>query len=147
MSSQWKKGRQRAESVAEDAWDYLRAAVDSASDTARSVGGTVRHRASDLADEASSRYGAASGRVGSAADEAWRRANLALDALSGRRPRKPWGWIAVAVLGGVAVGWAVAASAPRAISAAADRFAADEPDENPTGTTTVYDAPAGPGPI
>ncbi|GAA0722888.1 hypothetical protein Drose_09150 [Dactylosporangium roseum] len=115
MSSQWKRGRRRAESVADDAWEYLRASVGSASDAARAVGGTAKDRASDLADEASSRYGAASERVGSAADEAWRRAGLALDALSGRKPRKPWGWIALAVLGGVAVGWAAAASAPKAI--------------------------------
>ncbi|GAA2583913.1 hypothetical protein GCM10010399_12380 [Dactylosporangium fulvum] len=138
MSSQWKRGRRRAESVAEDAWEHLRAAVGSASGTARSVGGTVK----DLADEASSRYGAASERVGSAADEAWRRANLALDALSGRRPRKPWGWIALAVLGGIAVGWAAAATAPKAIQAATDRFIEDEEAPIPTGMTTSYDTPA-----
>jgi ElaB/YqjD/DUF883 family membrane-anchored ribosome-binding protein len=144
MSSQWKKGRRRAESVAEDAWDHLVSVLGSAGDTARSVGGNVKGRATDLADGASSRYSSASDRVGSAADEAWTRANRALDALSGRKPRKPWGWIAVAVLGGIAVGWAVAASAPKAIQAATDRFAEadDEPDPIPLGTTTVYDTPA-----
>jgi hypothetical protein len=147
MSSQWNKRRRRAEGVAEDAWDHLVSALGSA----RAFSGSVKDRATDLADEASSRYGSASDRVGtaysSASDrvgtagtEAWRRANLALDALSGRRPRKPWGWIAVAVLGGVAVGWAVAASAPKAIQAATDRFAehADDPDELPA----TYDPPA-----
>jgi hypothetical protein len=154
MSSQWKKRRRRAESVAEEAWDQLVSALDNA----RAFGGTVkdrasdlrdrasdrasdvrgrtsdwRDRASDLADDAAGRYGKASHRVGEASTEAWRRANSALDALSGKRQRKPWGWIAVAVLGGVAVGWAVAAAAPKVIQAASDRLAidADEPDELP----------------
>ncbi|MGI5244459.1 hypothetical protein [Dactylosporangium sp. CA-139066] len=144
MSSQWKKRRRHAESVAEEAWDHLVSALDSArafGGTVKEFGGTVKDRASDLADEASDRYGTASHRVGSAystasdrvgsvSTEAWRRANSALDALSGKRPRKPWGWFAVAVLGGVAVGWAVAAAAPRAIQAASDRFL-DGPDEFP----------------
>ncbi|GAA3457186.1 hypothetical protein [Dactylosporangium matsuzakiense] len=144
MSSEWKKRKRRAESVAEDAWDYLNSALDSA----RSFGGTVKDRAGDLADTASDRYDTASDRVGSAyaktsdrvgsvSTEAWKRANRALDALSGKQPRKPWGWIAVAVLGGVAVGWAVAASAPKAIQAATDRFS-DEPDE----LSSTADAPA-----
>ncbi|WP_432836580.1 hypothetical protein [Dactylosporangium sp. CA-092794] len=136
MSNDWKQRRRRAESVAEEAWDHLVSALDSA----KSFGGTVKGRAydlkgraSDLADEATDRYGVASQRVGSVGSEAWRRANLALDALSGRKPRKPWGWIAVAVLGGVAVGWAAAASAPKVIRAATDRLALDpdEPDEFP----------------
>jgi hypothetical protein len=133
MTAQWKKGKRRAESVAEDAWDYLVSAVDSA----RSVGGSVKDRAYDLADEASSRYGSASGRVGSAADEAWHRASLAFDALSGRKQRKPWGWIAIAVLGGIAVGWAAAASAPKAIEAATARFEDEEDTLSPT-----YETPA-----
>ncbi|WP_433216987.1 hypothetical protein ACQP00_08810 [Dactylosporangium sp. CS-047395] len=126
MSNEWKKRKRRAESVAEDAWDYLTSALDSA----RSFGGTVKDRAGDFASEASDRYGTASDRVGSVSNEAWKRANLALDALSGRRSRTPWGWIAVAALGGVAVGWAVAASAPKAIQAASERFT-DDPDELP----------------
>ena len=137
MSSQWKKRRRHAESVAEDAWDTLVSALDDA----KAFGGKVKDRASDWADEAGDRYdtaskratrayGTASDRVGSVSNEAWGRASLALDALSGKRQRTPWGWIAVAVLGGVAVGWAVAASAPKAIQAAQDRFA-DDPDEFP----------------
>lgn len=133
MTAQWKKRKKRAESVAEDAWDHLVAAVESA----RSVGGSVKDRAFDLADEASSRYSSASDRVGSAADEAWGRASLAFDALSGRRQRTPWGWIAVALLGGVAVGWAVAASAPKAIQAAQERLKDEEDVPSPT-----YEAPA-----
>ena len=123
----------RAASVAEDAWDHLVSAVESA----RSVGGSVKDRAYDFADEASSRYSSASDRVGSAADEAWHRASRAFDALSGRKERKPWGWIAVAVLGGIAVGWAVAASAPKAIQAAQERFEDEEDVPSPT-----YEAPA-----
>lgn len=133
MSSQWKKSKQRAESVAEDAWDQLVSAVDSA----RSVGGSVKGRAYDFADEASTRYSSASDRVGSAADEAWSRASQAFDALSGRKQRTPWGWIAVAVLGGVAVGWALAASAPKAIQAAQERFEDEEDVPSPT-----YEPPA-----
>ena len=136
MTAQWKKGKRRAESVAEDAWDHLVSAVESA----RSVGGSVKDRAYDLADEASSRYSSASDRVGSAADEAWHRASLAFDALSGRPQRKPWGWIAVAVLGGIAVGWAVAASAPKAIQAAQERFEDFEDEEDVPSPT--YEAPA-----
>jgi hypothetical protein len=133
MTAQWKKGKRRAESVAEDAWDQLVSAVESA----RSVGGSVKDRAYDFADEASSRYSSASDRVGSAADEAWHRASLAFDALSGRKQRTPWGWIAVAVLGGIAVGWAAAASAPRAIKAAQERFEDEEDVPSPT-----YETPA-----
>ncbi|WP_432987242.1 hypothetical protein [Dactylosporangium sp. CA-233914] len=129
MSNEWKKRRRRAQSVAEEAWEHLVSALDSA----RTFGGSMKDRASDLAGEASDRYSTASDRVGSASTEAWKRANLALDALSGRRPRKPWGWIAVAVLGGVAVGWAAAASAPKAIQAASARLGAnDEPDHLPS---------------
>jgi hypothetical protein len=47
----------------------------------------------------------ASDRVGSGASEARRRANAALDALAGRQPRKPWGWLAAAMLVGAAAGW------------------------------------------
>jgi hypothetical protein len=114
--------------VAEDAWEHLVSALSAASDTARSVGGNVKDRASEFAGEASSRYSSASDRVGSAADEAWNRAGLALDALTGRKSRKPWGWIAVAVLGGIAVGWAVAASAPKAIQAATNLLTPNNPN-------------------
>ncbi|MEV0127198.1 hypothetical protein AB0H83_01840 [Dactylosporangium sp. NPDC050688] len=133
MTAQWKKGKRRAESVAEDAWEYLVSAVESA----RSVGGSVKDRAYGIAGEASDRYSSASDRVGSVADEAWHRASLAFDALSGRKQRKPWGWVAVAVLGGIAVGWAVAASAPKAIQAAQERFEDEEDVPSPT-----YEAPA-----
>jgi hypothetical protein len=141
MSSEWKKRKRRAESVAEEAWDHLVSALDSARSFGGSVkdfGGVVRDRAGDLAGEASDRYGTASERVGSVSSEAWTRANRALDALSGRRQRTPWGWIAVAALGGVAVGWAVAASAPKAIQAASERFA-PEPDDEPDELPAAYE--------
>ncbi|MEU7873881.1 hypothetical protein [Dactylosporangium sp. NPDC049140] len=141
MSSEWKKRKRRAESVAEEAWDHLVSALDNA----RSFGGAVKDRAydfkdraGDLAGEASDRYSTASDRVNSVSSEAWKRANLALDALSGRRSRTPWGWIAVAALGGVALGWAVAASAPKVIQAASDRLYLDDPDE----LSSTADAPA-----
>src|SRR6266545_6626020 len=140
------KRKNRAERIAEEAWENLASAMGSAGDTARSVGRatgdtarSVKRRtgktarsfgrrtsdlASDLADEAQTK-------VSSAADEAWSRASNALDALAGHKPRKPWGWIAVAVIGGIAVGWAVAASAPKVVSAAMDRFHELDEDEAP----------------
>jgi len=98
---------------------------------ARKVGRRTSSLASDLADGAQSK-------VTSAADEAWSRASNAFDALAGRKPRKPWGWVAVAVLGGIAVGWAVAATAPKALEAAMDRFhdEEEEAEELVPGTPT-----------
>jgi hypothetical protein len=87
------------------------------------------------------------------ADEAWSRAHNALDALAGRKASKPWGWIAAAVVAGVAVGYAVAVSAPKAISAAVDRGTKDEFTPTPTGTMgrhetpTTTGVPAGPKPL
>jgi hypothetical protein len=135
MSNEWKKRKRRAESVAEEAWDHLVSALDSA----RSFGGSVKGRAGDLAGEASDRYGTASERVGSVSSEAWTRANRALDALSGRKQRTPWGWIAVAALGGVALGWAVAASAPKAIQAASERFGPEDEPEEPDELPAAYE--------
>jgi len=88
----------RQQALTSQAWDNLSAAVDSARHSTRVAG----RRASGLVDDAS-------GRVGSGAKEARRRANLALDALAGRRPSTPWGMLAlVATLGAVA-GWAATA--------------------------------------
>jgi hypothetical protein len=136
----------RAEQIAEDAWDNLVSAMESAGgsakitarsvrkhtgDTARSVGSRASDLAGDLADEAQAK-------VSSVADEAWERATNAFEALGGRKPRRPWGWIAIGVLGGIAVGWAVAASAPKAISAAMDRFNDEPQDDFVTGPSTTY---------
>ena len=127
------KRKSRAERVADEAWDNLVSAIESAGDVARSVGRRTADLASGIADEAQSRLrdgagsvrdsakdraGVAKERAGGIKDEAWNRAGNALDALAGRKPPKPWGWFGIAVLGGIAVGWAVAAAAPKAIMAA-----------------------------
>jgi hypothetical protein len=109
--------KSRAERVAEDAWDNLVSVVESA----RDVGRRTSDRAADLAGDAQTK-------VGTVADEARTRARNALDALAGRTPRRSWGWIALALLGGVAIGWVVAASTPKAVSAAMDRTREEEED-------------------
>jgi hypothetical protein len=87
--------KRKAERIAGQAWHNLVSAVDNAGSATRSA----KRRAADLVDDASDR-------VGSGAVEARRRANAALDALAGRRPRgKPWGWLAAATLVGAAFGW------------------------------------------
>jgi hypothetical protein len=116
--------KSRTERVAEEAWDNLTSVMESAGDTARAVGRRTSDLATGLADGAQAK-------VTSAADEAWTRASNAFDALAGRKPSKPWGWLAVAVLGGIAVGWAVATSAPRAVSAAMDRLRDEDEAEVP----------------
>jgi ElaB/YqjD/DUF883 family membrane-anchored ribosome-binding protein len=168
------KRKSRTERVADEAWDNLVSAIESAGDAARSVGRRTAGLASDFADEAQSRFkdGASSAkdrassvrdaakdragsvrdsakdrastakdRAGGIKDEAWNRAGNALDALAGRRPRRSWGWIGVALLGGIAVGWAVAASAPKAISAA-KQLAVGEDDLAPEVAPVVTPTPA-----
>jgi hypothetical protein len=85
---------QKAERVAAQAWDNVLSAIDNAGSSARSAG----RRAAGAVDVASDR-------VGSGAKEARRRANNALDALAGRKPARPWGWLAAFALVGMAVGW------------------------------------------
>src|SRR5689334_6571736 len=121
-----KKRMSRAEQIAEDAWTNLVAAMDTAGGTAKTTARSVRSRASDLAGDFADE---AQAKVSSAAEEAWDRATRAYDALAGRKQSTPWGWVVIGVLGGIAVGWAVAASAPKAISAAMDRFN-DEPQDD-----------------
>ncbi|MEV0807102.1 hypothetical protein [Micromonospora sp. NPDC050200] len=94
--------RSKPERIADQAWQQLVTAVssagDSVRDTARSVrGGTNLSGAGDL--------------VGSAADQARRRATLAVDALAGRRPALPWTLLISAALVGAAIGWAVGTAA------------------------------------
>jgi len=86
--------RRDAERVAGQAWDNLVSAVDSAEASARSV----KRRATDMVDDASSR-------VGSTTKEARRRANSAFDALAGRKPPRPWGWLLGAAVAGAVLGW------------------------------------------
>jgi hypothetical protein len=149
--------RKKAEKTAQDAWDTLVSTMGSAggsakstaavvgkrtSDTARSVGSRASDKASDLAETAQDK-------LSDVAEEAWLRASNAIDALSGRKPRKPWGWIAVGVLGGIAVGYAVAATAPKYLAAAMDKFNDEPQDDFVTGgpvpgpgsfgTTSRYD--------
>lgn len=153
------KRKSRAERVADEAWDNLVSAIESAGDVARSVGRRTVDLASDVAGEAQSRLrdgaGSVRGSAGSVRDsakeraagfkdEAWTRASNALDALAGRKPRKPWGWIGVALLGGVAVGWAVAATAPKAISTAR-QLAVGEDDLAPEVEQVPAPVPPGAG--
>jgi ElaB/YqjD/DUF883 family membrane-anchored ribosome-binding protein len=86
--------KHQAERLAGQAWENLSAAVDSAGSTTR----TARRRATSFLDETSDR-------VGSGTKEARRRANAAYDALAGRKPRTPWGLLAVVAVVGAAVGW------------------------------------------
>jgi ElaB/YqjD/DUF883 family membrane-anchored ribosome-binding protein len=88
----------RAERIAGQAWDELVGTVDGASATARTRARNARHEAMNRADDMSDR-------VGSAAKEARRRAGRAYDALAGRTPPRPWGWLAAAAAVGVVVGW------------------------------------------
>lgn len=155
------KRKSRTERIADEAWDNLVSAMETAGDTAKSVGRTVGRRTSDLAsdlgkrssdlasdfgkrssglasdlsrrtaDLASDWADEATNRINPVKDEAWSRASGALDALSGRKPRRSWGWIALALVGGIAIGMAVAASAPRAIEAAKG-LTAGEDDVVPT---------------
>jgi hypothetical protein len=129
--------RKKAEKTAQDAWDSLVSAMGSAGDSAKSTAVSVSRRTGDTARSVGSRASDKAGglaevaqeKLSDVAEEAWIRANNALDALSGRKPRKPWGWIAVGVLGGIAVGYAVAATAPKYIAAAMDKFN-DEPQDD-----------------
>lgn len=144
------KRKSRTERITDEAWDNLVAAMESAGDTAKSVGRTVGRRTSGLAsdlgrrssdlasdlgrrtaDLASDWADEAQDRFAPVKDEAWSRASGALDALSGRKPKKSWGWIALALVGGIAIGVAVAASAPRAVEVAKG-LAAGEDDVVPT---------------
>lgn len=105
--------RSRTERVADQAWEHLVAAVNSAGesvrDSARDTARTARSATSDLTGDARDK-------VGSAADEAWQRATLAFDALAGRRPGLPWAWIIGASAIGVAVGWAAGTAARSAMN-------------------------------
>lgn len=111
------KHQRKPERVTDQAWEYLTSTVNSA-------GESVRHAARDTARSARRTgvqfTGQAGDRVGAVADEAMHRAGRAYDALAGRRPGLPWGWLAVAGLVGAAVAWA-ATSATRAALARAER--------------------------
>ncbi|MGK5742145.1 hypothetical protein [Micromonospora sp. URMC 103] len=96
--------RSRPERIADQAWQHLVSAVNSAGDSVRDTARSARRGGYRLGDEASDL-------VGSAADEARRRATLAFDALAGRRPALPWTLLVAAALVGAAVGWAAGTAA------------------------------------
>ncbi|ASW56174.1 hypothetical protein [Plantactinospora sp. KBS50] len=105
--------RSRTERIADQAWDHLVAAVNSAGetirDTALDTARSARSATAGLTDDARDR-------AGSVADEAWQRASLAFDALSGRRSRLPWTYLIAAGLIGAAVGWAAGTAARAAMA-------------------------------
>jgi hypothetical protein len=138
--------RSTAERTAAQAWDYLASAMATAGEGARDAG---RHtadlagtgvsaagaKASSLAGSASRRGSKLAGKagrkgnrladragtaLGAASDEAWTRANLAANALAGRRPGLPWGLIVGVGLIGVALGWTAASTARAAIARQAE---------------------------
>ncbi|BCJ51319.1 hypothetical protein Asp14428_27940 [Actinoplanes sp. NBRC 14428] len=85
--------------------------------------GEQGHRLAGKAGEQGQKLaGKAGARVSAVTDEAWARANLAANALAGRKPGLPWGLILGASLVGVALGWAAATTA----RAAAERRAENE---------------------
>jgi hypothetical protein len=88
----------KAERIAGQAWNNLVSAVDSAGSATRSATRSAKRRAATMMDDASDR-------MGTGATEARRRANAAMDALAGRKPRTRWGWLAAATLVGAAFGW------------------------------------------
>ncbi|WP_433686901.1 hypothetical protein ACQP0I_24240 [Micromonospora carbonacea] len=105
--------RSKPERIADQAWQHLASAVAAAGDSVRDTARSARRGGSGLADEAGDL-------VGSAADEARRRAVLAIDALAGRRPALPWALLVGAALAGAAIGWA-AGSAARAAGRRGER--------------------------
>jgi ElaB/YqjD/DUF883 family membrane-anchored ribosome-binding protein len=112
--------RSKPERIADQAWEYLLSATESAKDTARSAGQRTAH----VADAT----GAVSSVVGSAADEAMRRASAAYDALAGRRPSTPWALIAVAGIVGAAIGWAAGSASRAALARMSDSGDARDTD-------------------
>ncbi|MEH1011774.1 hypothetical protein V6U90_01420 [Micromonospora sp. CPCC 206060] len=101
--------RTKTERITDQAWQQLASAVHSAGDSLRDTARSTGRGTSHLADEAGDR-------VGAAADEAWRRASRAFDALAGRRPALPWAWIIGAGVLGAAIGWAAGSAARAAAS-------------------------------
>ena len=142
--------KKKAERTAAQAWDYLSSAMAAAAESAREAGKytaeVASSRASDLSDaagRAGSKLAGAAGRtsgkagkkagkksrkaadrtaarVSAVGNEAWIRANAAADALTGRRPGRPWGLITGVGLLGVALGWAAASSARAALERQAE---------------------------
>jgi hypothetical protein len=127
--------KSKAEQTAAQAWDYLSAAMASASDTAKDTGDKAAKLAGKASDQGhklagkgykksqklAARSQKLAGRAGGKADIAWGRANAAAAALAGRKPSQPWGLIIGVGLLGVAVGYAVATSARAALEKQAEQ--------------------------
>ncbi len=115
MGRGWSSRTREAEHAASAAWDELVGALDQASGTIRSMKRRTR-----------TMTGNTTGRVGAAASEARWRATAARDALAGRRPRRPWAWIAGAVGLGAVLGLMAGAAARRAMEAEAEALVLEE---------------------
>ncbi|RIV38011.1 hypothetical protein [Micromonospora radicis] len=96
--------RSKPERIADQAWQQLVSAVNTAGDNIRDTARSARHTSTGLAGDAGEL-------VGSAADEARHRASRAFDALAGRRPALPWTLLIGAALVGAAIGWAAGTAA------------------------------------
>ncbi|SDZ40138.1 Membrane-anchored ribosome-binding protein, inhibits growth in stationary phase, ElaB/YqjD/DUF883 family [Micromonospora pattaloongensis] len=107
----------RLDEITEQAWRQLASAAGTAGDTARQA----KRQTSALADQATDR-------IGPVADEAWSRANAALDALAGRRRPLPWAWIVGAGALGVALGWLAGQAARAAVAPREQSPTAQEED-------------------
>ncbi|MGC4808521.1 hypothetical protein [Micromonospora sp. DT233] len=101
--------RSKPERIADQAWQHLVSAFDTAGESVRDTARAARRNGSGFADDAGDL-------VGSAAEEARRRAVLAFDALAGRRPALPWTLLIGAALVGAAVGWAAGSAARAAVA-------------------------------
>jgi len=147
-----------AERTAAQAWDYLSSAMAGAGESAKDAGkhtadlasakaAVAAATATKLADKASKHSGKLAGKAGKksskladkaaaklaeVSDEAYERANLAANALAGRKPGLPWGLLIGAGLLGVALGWAAATTARAALERQAENeqleLAESEPD-------------------
>jgi hypothetical protein len=116
-----------SENIAAQAWEHLADAVAAAGTNARTNARTAGRRAQ-----------AAGETFGATADEAWRRANLAIDALAGRRPPLPWAWLLGGALAGLAIGFGAAAAARSLRDARAEQLTAPPA---PTTERVHLDAP------
>jgi hypothetical protein len=97
------------ERVAEQAWSNLTSTVESGGDLARSMGRRTRHLVGD-----------AGHKVTTTTKEARRRADAALDALAGRKPKakRPWGPLFAVAAAGVVLGWIGAVFGRQAVAQA-----------------------------
>lgn len=116
--------RSAPQRITDQAWHHLTSAVTSAGAGAREAVRETRQRAEGTGEL-----------VGAAANEAWRRATDAYDALAGRRGRHTWAWIVGAAAVGAVLGW-MAGTAARAMASRDDindvEFVELTPPDEPT---------------